>query len=101
MHLLILLLFSIVVTFASPQAPVVPVDVSVTPDTEIILSNSANTVKFIKKDSGNLYRKTYFIKNELTPSPNSHHLKDGRRKTTTDIDLPLGEIGQVTQQIVN
>ena len=93
MHLLILLLFSIVATFAfaSPQTEV---DVSVTPDTDIILSNSANAFKLIKKDNGNLYRKTYFIKNEPTPPPSSHHLKDGS-KTTTDIDILLSPIGQV------
>ena len=91
--IIVILTTSVVATFASPQ-----VDITITPDTDITLTNSGNVAKLIKKDSGNLYRNTYYIRSKSTPPPNSQNVeKNGSNgtKTTTDIDMHLALIAQV------
>ena len=90
MRFFFLILFSIVATFASPQ-----VTVDVTPDTDITLSNSANVFKLITKDSGNLYKNTYFIENEHTRSSNLQSFEDGSGTKMTEVDIHLSLISQV------
>ena len=94
MRLLVVFLISAVATFASPQT----VTLTITPDTDITLTNSGNVAKLIKKDSGNLHRNTYYINSKSTPPPNSQDVeKNGSNgtKMTTDIDMHLALIGQV------
>ena len=97
MRLLFLILFSIVATFASPQ-----VDITITPDTDITLSNSANVFKAIKSGSGNLYKNTYYIEmeNERTPSSkNPQSSENGNGTQMTEVDMHLSLISQVILRV--